>query len=135
MIAGAPARHFLLTNRRRLLAEKPRMPKGDRPAGSSTPRRRRVWWAQAGELRRRQGWHHRATLSAARALGRYGVCANVICPRARTAMAKPMSSGAAPDVEAGQTDPLSPQHVVSLVQFLASPAAAEVNSQVSTVRR
>ncbi|CFE47984.1 3-ketoacyl-ACP reductase [Mycobacterium tuberculosis] len=41
--------------------------------------------------------------------------------------------GAAPDVEAGQIDPLSPQHVVSLVQFLASPAAAEVNGQVFIV--
>lgn len=72
------------------------------------------------------------TLSAARALGRYGVCANVICPRARTAMTADVF-GAAPDVEAGQIDPLSPQHVVSLVQFLASPAAAEVNGQVFIV--
>jgi NAD(P)-dependent dehydrogenase (short-subunit alcohol dehydrogenase family) len=69
------------------------------------------------------------TLTAARALARYGVCANAICPRARTAMTAEVF-GAAP--EAG-IDPLSPEHVVSLVQFLASPAAAEVNGQVFIV--
>jgi 3-oxoacyl-[acyl-carrier protein] reductase len=41
--------------------------------------------------------------------------------------------GAAPDIEEGQLDPLSPEHVVTLVQFLASPAAAEVNGQVFIV--
>jgi 3-oxoacyl-[acyl-carrier protein] reductase len=71
------------------------------------------------------------TLSAARALGRYGVCANAICPRARTAMTADVFVDAA--VEDGQIDPLSPEHVVSLVQFLASPAAAEVNGQVFIV--
>lgn len=72
------------------------------------------------------------TLSAARALGRYGICANAICPRARTAMTADVF-GAAPDTEAGQIDPLSPEHVVTLVQFLSSPAAAEVNGQVFIV--
>jgi NAD(P)-dependent dehydrogenase (short-subunit alcohol dehydrogenase family) len=72
------------------------------------------------------------TLTAARALGRYGVCANVICPRARTSMTADVF-GPAPDIEEGQIDPLSPEHVVSLVQFLASPAAAEVNGQVFIV--
>jgi NAD(P)-dependent dehydrogenase (short-subunit alcohol dehydrogenase family) len=75
------------------------------------------------------------TLTAARALGRYGVCANAICPRARTAMTADVF-GPAPDIsdiEEGQIDPLSPEHVVSLVQFLASPAAAEVNGQVFIV--
>jgi NAD(P)-dependent dehydrogenase (short-subunit alcohol dehydrogenase family) len=72
------------------------------------------------------------TLSAARALGRYGVCANAICPRARTAMTADVF-GSAPDLEVGQIDPLSPEHVVTLVQFLSSPAAAEVNGQVFIV--
>jgi len=75
------------------------------------------------------------TLTAARALGRYGVCANAICPRARTAMTADVF-GPGPDIsgtEAGQIDPLSPEHVVSLVQFLSSPAAAEVNGQVFIV--
>jgi NAD(P)-dependent dehydrogenase (short-subunit alcohol dehydrogenase family) len=72
------------------------------------------------------------TLTAARALGRYGVCANAICPRARTAMTADVF-GAAPDIEEGQIDPLSPEHVVRLVQFLSSPAAAKVNGQVFIV--
>jgi NAD(P)-dependent dehydrogenase (short-subunit alcohol dehydrogenase family) len=72
------------------------------------------------------------TMTAARALGGYGVCANAICPRARTAMTADVF-GSAPDTEAGQVDPLSPEHVVTLVQFLASPAAAEVNGQVFIV--
>ena len=71
------------------------------------------------------------TLTAARALGRYGVCANAICPRARTAMTADVFGAA--DIEGGQIDPLSPEHVVSLVQFLSSPAAAEVNGQVFIV--
>jgi NAD(P)-dependent dehydrogenase (short-subunit alcohol dehydrogenase family) len=75
------------------------------------------------------------TLSAARALGRYGVCANAICPRARTAMTADVF-GPAPDIsdiEVRGIDPLSPEHVVSLVQFLSSPAAVEVNGQVFIV--
>ena len=75
------------------------------------------------------------TLTAARALGRYGVCANAICPRARTAMTADVFGSApdASDVEGGGIDPLSPEHVVSLVTFLSSPAAAEVNGQVFIV--
>src|ERR1700761_8063128 len=72
------------------------------------------------------------TLTASRALGRYGVCANAIAPRARTAMTADVF-GSEPDVAEGEVDPLSPQHVVSLVQFLSSPAAAEVNGQVFIV--
>ncbi|MDT5146894.1 MAG: hypothetical protein QOC58_1539 [Mycobacterium sp.] len=72
------------------------------------------------------------TLSAARALGRYGICANAICPRARTAMTADVF-GASPETAVGEIDPLSPEHVVTLVQFLSSPAAAEVNGQVFIV--
>ena len=75
------------------------------------------------------------TLTAARALGRYGVCANAICPRARTAMTADVF-GPGPEISemgAGGIDPLSPEHVVSLVKFLSSPAAAEVNGQVFIV--
>ena len=72
------------------------------------------------------------TLSAARALGRYGVCANAIAPRARTAMTADVF-GEAPELEEGGVDPLSPEHVVTLVRFLASPAAEAVNGQVFIV--
>ena len=72
------------------------------------------------------------TLTAARALGRYGVCANAIAPRARTAMTADVF-GDAPTVAEGEIDPLSPEHVVTLVRFLASPAAKDVNGQVFIV--
>ena len=72
------------------------------------------------------------TLSATRALGRYGVCANAIAPRARTAMTAEVF-GEAPEVVADGIDPLSPEHVVTLVRFLASPAAEAVNGQVFVV--
>jgi NAD(P)-dependent dehydrogenase (short-subunit alcohol dehydrogenase family) len=72
------------------------------------------------------------TLTAARALGRYGVCANAICPRARTAMTADVF-GDAPEIVDGDIDPLSPEHVVTLVRFLASPAAKDVNGQVFIV--
>jgi NAD(P)-dependent dehydrogenase (short-subunit alcohol dehydrogenase family) len=70
------------------------------------------------------------TLTAARALGRYGVCANAIAPRARTAMTADVFGDAPANSE---IDPLSPDHVVTLVRFLASPAAKDVNGQVFIV--
>jgi len=72
------------------------------------------------------------TVSAARGLGRYGVRANAICPRARTPMTAE-TFGAAPELGSGEVDPLSPDHVVTLVRFLASPAAEKVNGQVFVV--
>jgi len=69
------------------------------------------------------------TLSASRALERYGVRANAICPRARTAMTAQVF-GEAP---ADQVDPLSPDHVVNLVRFLAGPSSDGVNGQVFVV--
>jgi NAD(P)-dependent dehydrogenase (short-subunit alcohol dehydrogenase family) len=72
------------------------------------------------------------TMSAARGLERYGVRANAICPRARTAMTADVF-GAEPDIADGAVDSLSPEHVVTLVRFLASPAADGVNGQVFIV--
>jgi 3-oxoacyl-[acyl-carrier protein] reductase len=72
------------------------------------------------------------TLSAARALERYGVRANAIAPRARTAMTADVF-GESPELAEGQIDPLSPEHVVNLVRFLASPASAGVNGQLFIV--
>lgn len=72
------------------------------------------------------------TLTASRALGRYGVRANAIAPRARTAMTADVF-GEAPDLAEGEVDPLSPEHVVTLVRFLASPASEKVSGQVFIV--
>jgi NAD(P)-dependent dehydrogenase (short-subunit alcohol dehydrogenase family) len=72
------------------------------------------------------------TLTAARALERYGVRANAIAPRARTAMTADVF-GESPELVEGQIDPLSPEHVVNLVRFLASPASKDVNGQLFIV--
>jgi 3-oxoacyl-[acyl-carrier protein] reductase len=69
------------------------------------------------------------TVASARSLARYGVTANAICPRARTAMTAGVF-GAAP---ADEPDPLSPEHVAPFVAYLASPAAARISGQVFVV--
>ncbi|OFJ52589.1 3-oxoacyl-ACP reductase [Mycolicibacterium grossiae] len=72
------------------------------------------------------------TLTAARGLSRYGVRANAIAPRARTAMTADVF-GEAPQLADGEVDALSPEHVVNLVRFLASPASEAVNGQLFIV--
>ncbi|MFF8968293.1 3-oxoacyl-ACP reductase [Streptomyces sp. NPDC014995] len=71
------------------------------------------------------------TTSTALALAKYGVTANVICPRARTRMTEDVFAGLERP-EAG-LDPLAPEHVAPLVGYLASPAAARVNGQLLVV--
>nr|CEL17142.1 Probable short-chain type dehydrogenase/reductase [Kibdelosporangium sp. MJ126-NF4]CTQ91629.1 Probable short-chain type dehydrogenase/reductase (EC 1.-.-.-) [Kibdelosporangium sp. MJ126-NF4] len=68
------------------------------------------------------------TLTSARSLGKYGVRANAICPRARTSMTVDVF-GEAP---AGD-DPLAPEHVGEFVAHLASPAADRISGQVFVV--
>jgi len=68
------------------------------------------------------------TVATARSLGRYGVRANAICPRARTAMTIPVF-GDAPD----GPDPWSVDHVARFVGYLASPAADKISGQVFIV--
>jgi hypothetical protein len=41
--------------------------------------------------------------------------------------------GEAPELDEGEVDSLSPEHVVSLVRFLASPASDRVSGQVFIV--
>ncbi|PWJ27059.1 3-oxoacyl-[acyl-carrier protein] reductase/hypothetical protein [Branchiibius hedensis] len=69
------------------------------------------------------------TLSTARALGQYGVTANAICPRARTAMTADLYGEEQHPTEAGR-DPWAPEHVARLVRYLAGPAAAGITGQV-----
>ncbi|MFD7293155.1 3-oxoacyl-ACP reductase [Streptomyces sp. NPDC059897] len=71
------------------------------------------------------------TTSTALALAKYGVTANVICPRARTRMTEDVFAGFA-EPEDG-LDPLAPEHVAPLVGYLAAPAAANVNGQLLVV--
>jgi 3-oxoacyl-[acyl-carrier protein] reductase len=69
------------------------------------------------------------TQSTARGLERYGVRANAICPRARTAMTADVFG----EPPADEPDPLSPEHVAPLVAYLAAPAADHVNGQAFVV--
>ena len=69
------------------------------------------------------------TVVTARSCARYGVRANAICPRGRTAMTADLM-GAAP--ESGP-DPMDPQYVAPLVTYLSSPASAAINGEVFVV--
>ncbi|MGO4257263.1 3-oxoacyl-ACP reductase [Marmoricola sp. RAF53] len=70
------------------------------------------------------------TLSSARGLGKMGVRANAIAPRARTAMTAAVFG----EDQSGKTvDPYSAEHVAPLVAYLAAPASDAINGQVFVV--
>ncbi|MFI5495180.1 SDR family NAD(P)-dependent oxidoreductase [Actinoplanes sp. NPDC051859] len=68
------------------------------------------------------------TVSTARGCARYGVRANAICPRARTAMTGELM-GPAPD----GPDPMAPERVAPLVTSLAGPAGERITGEVFVV--
>lgn len=69
------------------------------------------------------------TVTTARSCARYGVRANAICPRARTAMTADLMGEAL----AGAVDPLAAEHVTPLVVYLAGPDADDINGEVFVV--
>jgi NAD(P)-dependent dehydrogenase (short-subunit alcohol dehydrogenase family) len=70
------------------------------------------------------------TVATARGCARYGVRANAICPRARTAMTVDLMGAAPSD---NPVDPLAPEHVAPLVVYLSGPAADRINGEVFVV--
>lgn len=69
------------------------------------------------------------TLATARSCDRYGVRANAICPRARTAM----TAALMPEAPQGGLDPLAPERVAPLVTYLAGPAGERITGEVFVV--
>jgi NAD(P)-dependent dehydrogenase (short-subunit alcohol dehydrogenase family) len=72
------------------------------------------------------------TMVAANSLGRFGVTANVIAPRARTRMTEELGGFVNTEIE-GDFDPLGAEHVAPLVTYLASPAAQKISGQLFVV--
>jgi 3-oxoacyl-[acyl-carrier protein] reductase len=70
------------------------------------------------------------TMAAAQACLRYGVTANVICPRARTRMTDSGTLGAIFAQPESGFDNFAPEHVAPLVGYLASPEAERISGQV-----
>ncbi|ETK36975.1 SDR family NAD(P)-dependent oxidoreductase [Microbispora sp. ATCC PTA-5024] len=88
------------------------------------------------------------TLATAQSTAKYGVTANAICPRARTAMTarvfgespasggSPGSTGGTEGSSGGSSgglDALAPERVATFVSYLASPASARITGQVFVV--
>ena len=72
------------------------------------------------------------TLSIAQSCQRYGINANAICPRARTAMTLSSVGEFFKKPEEG-FDVFAPENIAPLVGYLASPAAERVSGQVFIV--
>jgi NAD(P)-dependent dehydrogenase (short-subunit alcohol dehydrogenase family) len=72
------------------------------------------------------------TVATAREMGKIGVTANAIAPRARTRMTE-MTFGGFGEQKEGEFDMFAPENVSPVVGWLASPAAAEVSGQTFVV--
>lgn len=72
------------------------------------------------------------TLSIAQSCAKYGVRANAIAPRARTAMTEPIFGPAPTDPPDGM-DPISVDHIPPVVAWLGSRASGDVTGQVMVV--
>ncbi|HVT42249.1 MAG TPA: SDR family oxidoreductase [Acidimicrobiales bacterium] len=69
----------------------------------------------------------------ARELGRYGVTANAIAPRARTRMTETIFSGEGMNAKEGQFDVWDPRNIANVVGFLAAPSSQDVTGQIFVV--
>jgi NAD(P)-dependent dehydrogenase (short-subunit alcohol dehydrogenase family) len=69
------------------------------------------------------------TVSIAREMGKYGVTANFIAPRARTRMTDTMPNRDMFAKPESGFDPFDPAWPAQVVLFLASPAAGDINGQ------
>jgi NAD(P)-dependent dehydrogenase (short-subunit alcohol dehydrogenase family) len=73
------------------------------------------------------------TVVEARELGKYGVTANAIAPRARTRMTETLFGGDGMTAKEGEFDKWDPKNIANVVAFLAAPASADVNGQIFVV--
>ena len=69
----------------------------------------------------------------ARELGRYGVTANAIAPRARTRMTETIFGGDGMNADGGGFDAWDPKNIANVVAFLAAPASADITGQILVV--
>ena len=67
----------------------------------------------------------------ARELGRYGVTANAVAPRARTRMTETMSMDM--NAQEGAFDAWHPRNIANVVGFLAAPESADISGQIFVV--
>jgi NAD(P)-dependent dehydrogenase (short-subunit alcohol dehydrogenase family) len=73
------------------------------------------------------------TLVEARELGKYGVTANAIAPRARTRMTETIFGGDGMSAGEDAFDQWDPKNIANVVAFLAAPESADINGQIFVV--